>query len=268
MGGQVWGCRVRWVGVVALVCLAACGGRRGRIGIDSALAAADAAYRPGEPGFEDEVERLLGKVDGEGPEVLWRRARLAVARGQSYADPIAARQAYADARALAVACLDGTVAVRRRRIEGDWPGALALVPESASPCVGQLAWAWTRWFLAADPQGAALDRFALDALVKSGTGRESQWAGALLAGLDGDRRTADTLLVALSAVYPNDLAIVADRIAWVLIPSGDQPAAEERLEELRDRVRADVPRDVAALAAAERAVAGDLGAVPLPVTAD
>ena len=92
--------RMRWVGragvAVALLLLVGCGGRRGRVGVQTALTAADDAFRPGEPGFEDEVQRLLDEAAGEGPEgpeILWRRARLAVARGQASADPVAARSA-------------------------------------------------------------------------------------------------------------------------------------------------------------------------------
>jgi hypothetical protein len=248
--------------------LVGCGGARSRTGFDQALAAADAAFQPGQPGFEDRVQRLLdaaGRDTPNRPEILWRRARLEVARGQASADPVIARDAFARGRAIAAGCLDAQPGVRRRRIAGDWRSAVQAVPEVARPCVAQLAWAWTRWFLAADPKGAALDRFTLNVLVAAGTGRENQWAEALLAGLDGDRRTADTLLLALSAVYPDDLAILADRIGWVFLPSGDEAAARDLFEELQRRVRPEVPRDVAALKQAERALARDVGAVPLPV---
>lgn len=218
--------------LIACCVLACCGRRRPDSELESLLAAFDAAWRPERPGFEERVgvrvDAMIPKY-AEDSRVMWRQARYLVALGLAEPDPVAARDLFARARSKASRCLEQDLGFRRRRHAAGWDRALATVDADRQACVDQLAWSWTRWWVASDPKAMGLDETPLDALTRRAQGEDGVWARAILAGCRRDRDPgADETFADLVAAEPWDLARVAD---WLTCgrPADDQREALSRL---------------------------------------
>ncbi len=177
---------------------------------------ADAAWtRRGADGL-DAVDTLLLSAPShwtQHPDLLWRRARVSVARGMVAEDPAQARRHHAQARALALGCV---LVVPYGEGRGDDDVVLSLPGLRADrvPCAAYAAFAWARWADDRDGEVTALDSAAVDALtnaVPPGTPHEdiALWAGGLWhLGHDPSPGMSGALLVALSTRLP-DFAWVA-----------------------------------------------------------
>lgn len=246
------GPRVGWLGVVFVgLAVIVVGCSKGR-GLDDAwmakLAAADGAWQPKEPGFETGLRAAMAPLIDERPahpDVLWRHARLEVAEGLASSDPLVARDHFGKGRALAARCVDLDAAFQRRRTTIGWESALVQAYPSEQRCVDQLAWAWARWWIAADPEAMHLDETAVRALTARAKGERDEWSRALyMAGRIDPSPDAAARLDAVVAEAPWDLARVADA---AILASDDAARFDAYLRSAEERARAKSPRDQAAL---------------------
>ena len=215
--------RVAWC-----LLLLACSGRKvPTTNFDTALAAADAAWQPLEPGFVPRVRVHLDRAAryaADDPELLWRRARLLVAVGLGAADREEAITAFGEARQIAASCLDADVAFARRRRASGWKAGLDLVPRARRACADQLAWAWTRWWLEVGPSEASIDGGTLEILTSRRDSSEVIWARALVAGARGEDGWA--ILEPQSSSLSSDPAWMADA-SFLAVRAGRPDVAKD-----------------------------------------
>jgi hypothetical protein len=181
---------------------------------------------------EKTLEAVYG-VEPDHPEVLWQLARLKIVQGLLESDRRAALYSYAEARALALHCLDAQPAFLQRRVELGWEPALELVSAEHLPCAAYGALAWARWLEVHGGGAGEIDLDTIDLLVsattRSGAERERRvavWAQALVMALRPDWRGRDlpqarALLERAIRVAPEDLVRRADLVFLVAIPLED-----------------------------------------------
>ncbi|TVQ89625.1 MAG: hypothetical protein EA397_14725 [Deltaproteobacteria bacterium] len=234
--------------VIALALSCASRGRD-RAERDDGLARADAAWRPEVAGFEAGARATmvpLIRSRPDDPQVIWRHVRLLVAEGLATTDPIEARDKFSQAREEGVRCLDGDPIFRRRREAMGWSSALSVLTSARTPCADQLAWAWVRWWIAADPRAMSLDEPALRALTDRAQGDNGGWARALfrLRSRSPDPRGHGELL-ALAEQRSWDLALQVDLILY-----GELDPRERSVlaRQARTRARENAPRDGGSIA--------------------
>jgi hypothetical protein len=209
------------------------------------LEQADAAWENrGQLGLEEASLSLLAAwgVDPQHIGVAWRLARQKVAEGIVAEDPNAARTLYAEARALAIGCLDRDVAFAQDRASSGWEVALENVPIARERCAAWGALAWARWMSVTGGAATAIDLDAVQSLVAATTATEDEltndigtWAGGVLAAVrptwsGGSADDARTALEAAIDRAPEDLVRRADLYTLVLEPTDDPDAATVRAE--------------------------------------
>ena len=91
------------------------------------------------------------------PDVRWRSVRFNIAMAMSMEAQSDAIEAYAEARAEGLRCLDGAPSFARSRAEWGWGEALTQIPSRRRLCASWLALAWTRWLEAFGNDAGALD---------------------------------------------------------------------------------------------------------------
>ncbi len=147
------------------------------------------------------------------PDLLWRRARVSLARGLVATDPAQARRHHAQARSIALGCVLA-VPYGEERGNDDVIGSLTGLSTARVPCAAYAAFAWARWADDREGEVSALDAAAVVALTEAvppGTPHEdiALWAGGLWRlGHDPTPGMSGALLVALSTRLP-DFAWVA-----------------------------------------------------------
>jgi hypothetical protein len=191
------------------------------------------------------VEKTLEAVYGLEPdhsEVLWQLARLKIVQGLLESDRRAALYSFAEARALALHCLDAQPAFLQRRVELGWEPALELVSEEQLPCAAYGALAWARWLEVHGGAAGEIDLDTIDLLVRTATrgGAERErrvavWAQALVMALRPDWRGQDlrearALLERAIRVAPEDLVRRADLVFLVAIPLDDDALTTQQID--------------------------------------
>lgn len=235
-------------------------GPEGPTRLESLLVLADAAWdergRTGLAAAEGPLLQAFAE-DPHHPGVLWRLARWHVAQGLVAEAPDRARAEYAEARALAVRCLDGDPVVAQRRAQQGWEAALAVLPPERSACAAWSALAWARWMVAIGGPTATLDLAPVDALLAvtidaadPSVRGVAVWADGLVSAVrpawaGGDpARAADRLALAVR-LEPGALVRQVDLYELAVVPAGDP----EAIAALRGRIlgaAAEAPEDVAA----------------------
>lgn len=194
--------------------------------LDAQLSEADAAWRKrGQLGFDAAAGPLLAAYASspDDPQVIWRVARWRVAEGMAAVDRGQARASYAEARAVAAACLDDEPGFTQRQAAEGWAKALADLSPARRVCAAWTAFAWIRWVEVHGADAAAMDFAPIDALVAAAeldgdlaVRSVADWAGGLSlsirpdwAGRDVARAQASferaTTLIPDSAVLRADL---------------------------------------------------------------
>lgn len=243
--------RVCSASLIGLLILSiACAGRgRERVSLDDGIRRADAAWRPEVAGFEAGARAAmvpLLRTRPDDPQVIWRHARLLVAEGLAQTDPRAARDRFALAREEAARCLDADPIFLRRRLVAGWRSALSVMSSSYEPCADLLAWAWVRWWIAADPRAMAIDEPALRALSERAGGENGAWARALFrsaARTQDPRGPADLLTLAEGRSW--DLPLQVDLVLYGSLSERERAVFARQI---RGRARDEAPRDQGALA--------------------
>jgi len=117
--------------------------------------------------LEDTMKRVEGAPEAvrEHPRILWRRARLDVARAWTAVDPANKRHALVHARALSVRCIQGQATGRGRRRVQPLVQAIGNARDAKEACVVWGLHAWARWTRMVGQEVAALDGEILDAMV-------------------------------------------------------------------------------------------------------
>ncbi len=220
---------------VALVALPACGVglRGGGERLSSMMSQADAAWLlRGRAGFgptRDVLSRASEVLPGH-PEIGWRWVRLRVGEGLAAANRREAIRAFSEARDMGVACLDGDLSFRERRIEFGWEDALRMVDEDHAGCVLWTATAWTRWMEQVGGASSALDAphvgallARAQALIPAVDRSRVRWTRGIFQAvvpedLGGDREAAKQ---ALSSGKDDALVRAVDRILLVSLPDTD-----------------------------------------------
>ncbi len=237
------------------------------------LARADRAWDERASGGLEPVDELLGEAwqaDLHRPDTQWRLARLYVEQGLAEEDRLVAVGRYAEARAMAIACLDGDSNFEAARQRGGFSRASGRILVERQGCAAWAGMAWTRWIEAMGADAAAVDLPAVDALNSAGAiGPHlvtARWAqGILLAirpewsGRDQERAAK---LIGVAPDSADAWVRAADLLFDVAIPSGgvtqvrtaaDPPPATPDVAALCERFQA---APASALTAAEqRAVA-------------
>lgn len=165
------------------------------------------------------------------PEVLWRRARLQVARGLVADSRSDAARSFARARFTAVSCLDLHPGFRRTRQGAGWSAALRRLDEGQNDCTVWAAVAWTRWVQARGAVGMALDLDVIEALLDHVDGREVgdglvPWTWAVLASTRPGPATAATVQGLTEAVRAGVAGASDDVwVRWADLGQADPEAA-------------------------------------------
>jgi hypothetical protein len=218
-------------------------GRRGRFKepIEVMLASADQQWRDRRRIGLDNVDLLLLQADmrkKDDREVLWRLARVEVARGLAAESPREATQHFGRARELGLRCLDRNGGFRQARSKGDWPAALDQLPGVFAPCAGYGAVGWARWLHIIGPDAASGDLEGLELLAKwTRRSSKEEWGGlgSWALGLVAARRPAweaPTLdraadhFAAARTSGVRTLWLDADQLRLVATPLADEQAAE------------------------------------------
>lgn len=212
------------------------------------LDAADAVWKDrGTLGLEAASAPLVTAWarDPRHPGVSWRLARLKVAEGLVAEDDDLARASYADARALAIGCLDQDLVFAEQRASTGWEVALEGLPVARSRCAAWAALAWSRWMEVTGGIGTSLDLDAIDALVTAAVASDDPetlsigvWAQGVLAAVrppweGGSTAAAREALDRAIELEPDALVRQVDLYLLVLEPAGDPEAPT-----LRDRIAA------------------------------
>lgn len=206
------------------------------------LARADRAWEERATGGLEPVEELLGEAwqaDLHRPDTQWRLARLYVEQGLAEEDRLAALGRFAEARAMAIDCLDQDTNFKAARDRNGLNRAVGRILLERQGCAAWAGMAWTRWIEAMGAEAAAVDLPAVDALNRAGqlgpeaptaiwaegillairpewAGRNRDRAASLIAGTPGQQqhawqRAADVLFnVAIPAGDPTQVRTVAD----------------------------------------------------------
>jgi hypothetical protein len=204
------------------------------------------------------------------PDVQWRRARVAMAKGQAAHGREASLDGYGEARAIALGCLEESQAFRLRRAEWGWVDAIQFIPARRSVCASMLGLAWVRWFGEMGPAASSSDLEVLDTLLawavrqpQPRAREHAQWAQALLDamrspfdGRDLDRAQA-TLETLLAQEEFSAVMLEADQLRWVCAEM-----APPHCTDLRNRLEKRVPLAADTKQALARALmaTGDSGA--------
>ncbi len=152
--------------MVLLTIVLACASRRADGRLERALAAVDRAWAAVPVRGLEPVDTALVRAErmgGDVPEVTWRRARyhLGVASASEGTQRV---RALAEARAVAVGCLEREPDFRAQRDGAGWTEALATVPAVATPCVLMARDAWIAWRESVGQEASAVDAPAVEAL--------------------------------------------------------------------------------------------------------
>ena len=182
---------MRWLGLALLLLSSACK----RTAPNAAATEAGMRLRIAERQWEqratnglEPVEKTLEAVYGvqpDHPEVLWQLARLKITQGLVEPDRRASLYSFAEARALALRCLDAEPAFLQRRVELGWEPALEILSPAQRPCAAYGALAWARWMEVHGGAAGEIDLDTIDLLVQAitNTGAERErrvavWAQA------------------------------------------------------------------------------------------
>jgi len=178
-------------------------------------------------------------------EVLWQLARLKIVQGLLEPDRRAALYSYAEARALALGCLDADAAFLQRRVELGWEPAIELLDSQRMPCAAYAALAWARWMEVHGGAAGEIDLETIDLLVKvttrSGADRERRvavWAQALVMAIRPEWRGRDldkaqALLERAIRVDPNDLVRRADLVFLVGVPTENEQLVANQIDKIQ-----------------------------------
>ena len=221
----------------------------------------------------DERPGAGGEDPGGG---LWRPARssrgalaagrLKITQGLVEPDRRASLYSFAEARALALRCLDAEPACLQRRVELGWEPALEILSPAQRPCAAYGALAWARWMEVHGGAAGEIDLDTIDLLVQAitNTGAERErrvavWAQALMMairpdwhGRDLDR--AQALLERAIRVEPEGLVRRADLLFLVAIPLDDLPLISTQIAHITGSASG-LPEDVSARERVEAYVA-------------
>ncbi len=253
--------RLSILGLVSAALVAGCSAKkrqRTKEPIDELLSLADEQWRDrGQVGL-DQLDAALIDADSRRPgdrEVLWRLARVEVARGLAATEERSRVVHFGQAREFGLRCLDRHGGFRQQRRLGEWTTGLDLLPAAFAPCAGWASVAWARWVTMVGPEAVALDRQGAVALGEwaSGAARPDvaglgAWALATLGSASLDWVERGQVLghyATARRAGVGGLWLEADQLVWVARPSGDQEMIERLEARLRD-TRADVPEDAAA----------------------
>lgn len=228
------------------------------------LAAADAAWDDRLAlGYDAAARPLLEAFAAapDDPDVQWRLARWRLAEGLATDDPALARSSFAEARAVAVGCVERDPGFAARKARGGWVSALTGLEPERVPCAAWGALAWSRWLERHGPEAASLDLPAIDALVDAGHAADdpavrgiADWAGGLVDAIrpewaGRDLVAAKTQLQQAIGAEPTDLSRQVDLYLWITVPAGtdqERDALQKRIlglpvhspEDERARIRA------------------------------
>jgi len=263
---------MRWLGLALLLLSSACK----RTAPNAAATEAGMRLRIAERQWEqratnglEPVEKTLEAVYGvqpDHPEVLWQLARLKITQGLVEPDRRASLYSFAEARALALRCLDAEPAFLQRRVELGWEPALEILSPAQRPCAAYGALAWARWMEVHGGAAGEIDLDTIDLLVQAitNTGAERErrvavWAQALMMairpdwhGRDLDR--AQALLERAIRVEPEGLVRRADLLFLVAIPLDDLPLISTQIAHITGSASG-LPEDVSARERVEAYVA-------------
>ncbi len=243
---------MRWICLVLLMTLAACKRSAPNVAATEAgiqLREAERQWeRRGVDGLdpvEDTLEAAYA-LQPDSSEVLWQLARLKVVQGMLEPDARAALYSYAEARALALQCLDADPAFQQRRVELGWEPALDLLDADHMPCAAYAALAWARWMEVHGGAAGEIDLDTIDLLVKItsrlGAERERRvavWAQALVMAIRPEWRGRDlekarALLERAIRVEPTDLVRRADLLFLIGIPTDDHKLVADQIEQIKN----------------------------------
>lgn len=237
--------------VVVVLLLAGCPrrGPEGEARVQALVNAADAAWEDrGEIGLEAAGKPLLDAWSAapDEPKIAWRLARWRLTEGMAAPDAGQARASYAQAREVALHCLEGDPLFVQRRASEGWVVALAGLSQERSRCAAWAAFSWTRWIELMGGGAAALDLETVDALIGSaeastqgGALAVTRWAEGILAAVrpswaGQDLGRAEAALREAIRESPGSVARRVDLYRLVVAPHG---APEER-EALRSEILA------------------------------
>lgn len=129
-----------------------------------ALIRADQIWEARDTEGLDAAERALGAAPASmqrDPEVLWRLARIEVARGVVAGTGVDARRAWTRARDLGSACLLSDSGLRAELTNAGWPAAVKRVGIARVPCLAYAAEGWVRWMVDFGGEPATIDESTL-----------------------------------------------------------------------------------------------------------
>ncbi len=204
----------------------ACAGRHNDRALERAIAAIDRAWvsraKVGLPAVDaalDRAELIAPNASG----VAWRRVRERAALGLTLTGAEAMR-VRAEGRAVGVRCLDAGGGPLRNRVA--WQASFVGLPGDQQPCAAWLTLVWAQWWVAMDPEAAALDTPTLSALLEAADrwpdpARILPWSAALFKL--GDPSTVDSGRAELMAA-PVRLEALDDLLNWSI--RHDRPTTE------------------------------------------
>jgi hypothetical protein len=246
---------------LTVLCMLACRPVSSPAGVVLALADVDRQWDDRGAEAHADTLRILDGLDEREratTPVMWRRARSITAGAMTMLKDSEARDAYAQARQVALDCLDADPYFRERRLAVGLVKALPSVGEERRQCVDQLAWAWTRWFVLVGHARAAIDLAEVEALTLANRDPTTgPWSQGLLASANTDYTSARAQLERLVATHPSELHIRADLAVYVLSPQRDEEAVRHSLAVVEAQASAERATDMAAVQRL-RQVVGDL----------
>lgn len=239
-------------------------GPESTVRLDALVDAADAAWEQrGEVGLEAAARPLLDAwmVAPDDPKIAWRMARWRLAEGLVATDPDAARASYAQAREVAVGCLEDDALFVQRRAGDGWEPALAELAAPRQPCAAWAALAWARWMTTLDPAATALDLDTVSALARTGAQSPrpqfkgvARWAEGISLAVRPTWAGRD--LQAAAVAFGEAIEAAPDSVArrvdlYLHVVSVNDPAEAEALRSAILAMPARVPEDEAARARLE-----------------